>query len=80
MKELAGKAAIVTGASRGIGEAAAKELAKHGVSVVLAARTIADIERIAKEINEDGGTAIACACDVSSYDDVRQVVETCREN
>jgi len=80
MKELAGKAAIVTGASRGIGEAAAKELAKHGVSVVLAARTIADIERIAKEINASGGTAIACACDVSSYDDVRQVVETCREN
>jgi len=80
MKELAGKAAIITGASRGIGEAAAKELASHGVSVVLAARTIADIERIAEEINASGGTAIACACDVSSYDDVSRVVETCRDS
>ncbi len=75
MSELAGKAAIVTGASRGIGAATAKELAKHGVSVVVAARTHTDVERIANEINEDGGKAIACTCDVSRYDDVRQMVE-----
>jgi len=80
MKELAGKAAIVTGASRGIGEAAAKELASHGVAVVLAARTKSDIERIAEEINASGGKAIACTCDVSNYDDVRQVVEACVDN
>ncbi len=80
MKELAGKAAIITGASRGIGEAAAKELASHGVSVVLAARTKSDIERIAEEINASGGKAIACTCDVSNYVDVRQVVEACVDN
>ncbi len=80
MKELAGKAAIVTGASRGIGEAVAKELASHGVSVVLAARTKSDIERIAEEINAGGGKAIARTCDVSNYDDVRQVVEACLDN
>ncbi len=80
MKELAGKAAIITGASRGIGEAAAKELASHGVSVALAARTKSDIDRIAEEINASGGKAIACTCDVSNYDDVRQVVEACLDN
>jgi len=80
MKELAGKAAIITGASRGIGEAAAKDLASHGVSVVLAARTKVDIERIADEINASGGKAIACACDVSNYDDVRQMVGACQDS
>ncbi len=77
MDELAGKAAIITGASRGIGAATAKELAQHGVSVVLAARTLADVENLAKEINTAGGKAVACACDVSRYDDVKQAVDTC---
>ena len=50
MDELAGRSAIVTGASRGIGAATAKELASQGVAVILAARTVNEIEAIAAEI------------------------------
>ncbi len=77
MDDLAGKAAIITGASRGIGAATARHLAKNGVSVVLAARTLSDVEAIAQEINAAGGKAVACTCDVSKYADVAQAVEIC---
>jgi len=77
MKELAGKTALITGASRGIGAATAREFAKHGVSVVLAARTADDIETLAKEIRAAGGKAMAVTCDVSIYDDVVSAVATC---
>lgn len=79
MNELSGKSAIITGASRGIGEAAARYLAAEGVSVVLAARTGGDIERIAREIEAEGHKAIACTADVSRYDDVQNLVSVCKE-
>lgn len=75
--ELEGKAAIVTGASRGIGAETARELARRGVSVVLAARTQGEIEAVANDIRDAGGKALACVCDVSVYADVAHVVETC---
>lgn len=78
MQELQGKTAIVTGASRGIGAAAAEELARLGVSVVLAARSLDDIEALAAKIREAGGKASALACDVSRYADVAAAVEHCR--
>ncbi len=79
MQDLLGKAAIVTGASRGIGAATAKELAGHGVSVILAARDKAAIASLTKEIRDTGGTADYLACDVSRYDDVAAVVTHCME-
>ena len=79
MSELTGKAAIVTGASRGIGAATAEELAHSGVSVLLAARTGAEIEANAARINEAGGRAEAMVCDVGRYDDVAAVVARCRD-
>ena len=79
MDELAGRSAIVTGASRGIGAATAKELASQGVAVILAARTFNEIEAIAAEICDAGGKAEALACDVSSYDDVAAAVTRCQE-
>jgi 3-oxoacyl-[acyl-carrier protein] reductase len=79
MSELAGKAAIITGASRGIGAAAATELAARGVSIILAARNTAEIEANAAEIRASGGKAEAIACDVASYADVAKVVARCRE-
>lgn len=77
MFDLSGQVALVTGASRGIGEAAARSLVKYGAKVVLAARSGKDIERIAAEINAAGGSAKAVTCDVSDYDDVVKAVETC---
>lgn len=79
MSELTGKAAIVTGASRGIGAASARELAKQGVAVVLAARTETEIENVAGEIRAAGGQAHAATCDVTSYDAVARCVAACRE-
>ncbi len=76
--ELVGKAAVITGASRGIGAATAKHLAEHGVSVVLAARTFRDIETVSTDIKRAGGVAETIACDVSRYGDVHAAIEKCR--
>ena len=64
MGHLDGKVIIVTGASRGIGAAAAAELASAGATVVLTARDGRLTEQIAQSI---GGAASARACDVSNY-------------
>jgi NAD(P)-dependent dehydrogenase (short-subunit alcohol dehydrogenase family) len=56
---LAGKCAIVTGASRGIGRAIAHRLAREGASVVLAARDASALSKVAAEIAAAGGAAIA---------------------
>ena len=69
MKHLSGKCVIITGASRGIGEAAARYLADAGADVVLAARSAGDIERIASEIN-----GLAVTCDVAVHADVVALV------
>ncbi|NOX74102.1 MAG: SDR family oxidoreductase [Alphaproteobacteria bacterium] len=62
MTDLTNKTVLITGASRGIGEAAAREFAAQGANVALAARSGGDIERIASEI---GAKAMAVKCDVS---------------
>src|SRR5580698_10086780 len=64
MRSLDGKVIIVTGASRGIGAAAAEALAKAGATVVLTARDHELTERTARSI---GGQASARPCDVSDY-------------
>jgi NAD(P)-dependent dehydrogenase (short-subunit alcohol dehydrogenase family) len=79
MQELSGQVAIVTGASRGIGEATARLLGALGVKVVLAARSIERCEAIAAEINTAGGSALATPCDVSDYDAVAALFETTRK-
>jgi 3-oxoacyl-[acyl-carrier protein] reductase len=70
---LAGRTALITGASRGIGEATARIMAGYGANVILAARSTDDITRIASEI---GAKAIAVGCDVSRYADVENAVRT----
>ena len=62
---LSGKTALVTGASRGIGEAIARRFASEGASVCLAARSLEACEATAKEILRSGGEAFAVACDVT---------------
>lgn len=79
MPGLAGKVAIVTGASRGIGAAAALALGEAGASVVLAARTTAQAEANARQINAAGGKAAAIACDVSDYAACQRLVQETTE-
>ncbi len=71
---MSSKTVLITGASRGIGEATAYVFAKAGANVVLAARDTAATGRIAAEI---GDKARAIACDVSRFDDVVAAVALC---
>jgi 3-oxoacyl-[acyl-carrier protein] reductase len=66
----AGRVALVTGASRGIGEATARRLAAEGASVIAAARTLAALEKVVAEISSAGGKAAALAMDLSDADSV----------
>ncbi|PIB23094.1 short-chain dehydrogenase [Amylibacter kogurei] len=77
MTDFSGKTVIVTGASRGIGAATAREFAKRGANVVLSARSTKDIENVAAEITKSGGNASAFSCDVSNYNSVVSLVEHC---
>lgn len=74
--DLTGKTVIVTGASRGIGEAAIRRFAAANANVVLLARSSDDIAKIANEI---GDSALAIACDVASWDDVQSAFEQAYE-
>jgi len=71
---LAGRAAFVTGASRGIGEAIARRFASEGASVALAARSVRDCERIADEIRRGGSDAVALACDVTDASSISAAI------
>jgi len=67
-KQLDGKAAIVTGAGRGIGRSIAKVLAEAGANVVINYSTSADAAiALANEIMEDGPKALAVQADVTDY-------------
>ena len=72
--ELKGKVALVTGASRGLGEGAARALADAGASVMLVARDGKLSASVAQEIAGKGARAEAMACDVSDYAAVEKVV------
>ncbi len=74
MAELNGKIALVTGASRGLGEGTARALAADGVAVMLLARDGAAVAEVARGIVAAGGRAEALGCDVADYAAVEQVV------
>ena len=71
---IAGKVIVITGASSGLGEAAAKHLSKLGATVVLGARRINRIQLLANEIKKNGGKALAMATDVTKVEDVKALV------
>jgi NADP-dependent 3-hydroxy acid dehydrogenase YdfG len=79
MTDLTGRAAIVTGASSGIGDATAHRLAQEGMSVALAARREERLEALKAEIEADGGTALVCPTDVTDRAQVKALAEATRE-
>jgi NAD(P)-dependent dehydrogenase (short-subunit alcohol dehydrogenase family) len=75
MGKLDGQIVIVTGASAGIGEAAARRLAGEGATVVIAARRADRLETLKREIESAGGRALAVAGDVRSPQDRERLVQ-----
>jgi NAD(P)-dependent dehydrogenase (short-subunit alcohol dehydrogenase family) len=75
---LQGKIALVTGASRGLGEGVARALAADGAAVMLLARNGDLAQQVASEIVAGGGEAEALACDVSDYPSVERAVADTR--
>ena len=69
------KIVIVTGAGRGIGKAAAISFAREGAKLVILSKTEAEIEQACKEIIEFNGQCMAIKADVSSEDDVKNVID-----
>src|SRR5258707_6846556 len=66
--DLNGRTALVTGASRGIGEAIARRLAEAGANVLCAARGLEAVERVASEIRDAGGLATGVQLDITAAD------------
>src|SRR5690242_6064814 len=71
-----GKVVVITGASSGMGEAAAKHLSALGAIVVLGARRADRIEKLAKEIQDQGGKALAIVIDVTQRNQVQKLVDS----
>ena len=73
---LQGKVVLITGASSGFGEEAARLFAKEGCKVVLAARRLEKLRRFTAEIQNDGGEAIAIPVDVNQKAEIEVMVQT----
>ena len=77
IKSLDGKAALVTGAGRGIGRAIAIALAKSGCLVHLTARSVAQLVAVQEEIRAVKGKSVAIQADLTRDDDLERLVQSC---
>jgi NAD(P)-dependent dehydrogenase (short-subunit alcohol dehydrogenase family) len=77
--DLTGKIALVTGASRGIGEAIAVTLADYGAEVIVSSRKIDGCQAVADKINQGGGKAHAMACHIGDMDQITETFAKIRE-
>jgi NAD(P)-dependent dehydrogenase (short-subunit alcohol dehydrogenase family) len=71
--EIRGLAAVVTGASRGLGAALGRALAREGARVVLVARGVGALENVVAAIRREGGEAHGLAADIGAKDDIHRV-------
>ncbi|BDG10079.1 SDR family oxidoreductase [Anaeromyxobacter paludicola] len=76
---ISGKVVVITGASSGMGEAAARHLAARGATVVLGARRVDRLEALVGEIAKGGGRALAVATDVTDAAQVQRLVDAAVE-
>ena len=77
--DLSGKIALVTGASRGIGEETAKLLAKHGAHVIVSSRKIEGCQTVVDKIIADGGSAQAIACHIGEMEQIEALFAHIKE-
>ncbi len=77
---LDGKVALITGASRGIGEHIARGFVKAGARVVLSSRKQADLDKVSQSINGDGGETYAIAAHAGKIDDIKALVRKAIEH
>jgi NADP-dependent 3-hydroxy acid dehydrogenase YdfG len=71
-----GKVVVITGASSGLGEAAARHLSEQGASLAIGARRADRLQSLARELTERGGRALAIETDVVHCDQVKRLVDT----
>jgi len=71
--DLNDKIALVTGASRGIGEEVAKLLAQQGAHVIISSRNQDACEKVAQDINDNGGQASAYACHIGELEQIEAI-------
>lgn len=79
LKKIADQVIVITGASSGIGLATAREAARRGAAVVLAARNEDALRQICEELRAQGARAEYVAADVASEDDVRRIATVAQE-
>ena len=80
MRRLEKRVAIVTGASRGIGKVVGAMLAREGASVVLAARSVRELELVAESLRDEGAETLAMAADLTSEKEITRLVDATISN